>query len=581
MHSLAPTPFHCATASLSKLEDELSHHSLYGHAIILVVGTLGSGRSHLSSRLQVLLSRSLPAGVVEAHPMLSEEQLNADALTQLGLHQLAAGGMGLASAVARAPAGRRVLIIDNAHDLHASILRELLLTCAAEGKREDPRLLLILFGDEILDAALADIDYAGLEADDFRRVVMPVWQADDARRMALLWAASHNFPEPDAHLVALAHNQSHGHPGPFLEALATSAQALSGDDFLSDEHQDDYAESDVEPTQQFGNADSSAVASASSDELLRTDAPVSVRAERIEAMTGQPLMHRLTTSLIAAGVLALALLVLYQTEINAWLEGAAPSGGNTVTMPVAQLDGARTAIDLPMQAESSADAVADLSESVTQDEPALNAAQNESLTLTTSTTEPEPSRQSLVVAQPVLKTQTSTSSQNTPAPSAAKPVVATAIETKAEVKPQLAAKSEPKPVLAVESKATVAKPVAVANPSALSAQQPGKATPSFSADEEALLNASPEHWVVQIVGLSDESAMRTFIREHGLSHVRYYRAKHKTKFWFVLVQADFSEHAAAVRARDALPPAVAALGPWLKPMKVVQQEIKNAGVKQP
>lgn len=281
----AVTAFHCATPALSQLDDQLQHFCHYGRALTLVIGPPGSGRSHLARRLKQLLSAHLPVALIEAHPLLSAGQLDQSALQQLGLTQYALQNTELSLAVSQAAPGRRVLIVDDAQDLGLHLLRSLMEAIAAEWEREDPRLCLVLIGDEMLETALAELSFSAIPGAEIQRLHMPAFSLDDAMRLATVWAASMAEPEPGRETVRLAWQKSFGRPGTLLNLLSSSGA------LMAESHEHDDAELDT--VEHVSNGQYSVMEK----------------------------YGWLKLPLIFLGVFALALILLYQREFNEWISG--------------------------------------------------------------------------------------------------------------------------------------------------------------------------------------------------------------------------------------------------------------------
>ena len=505
--------FHCATPALSQLEDELQHLCHYGRSLILVFGPPGAGRSHVARRLKAAVSNSLPVALIPAQPLMTSEQLDQDALRQLGLTQIAMVETDLSLAIARAPAGRRTLIVDDAQDLNLHVLRSLLECAVSEREREDPRLTLVLFGDEMLQTALAELDYAGLGPHDQHRLVLPAFSADDAQRLATVWAAAQGESEPERAIVRAAWQQQQGWPGAILNQLAEQAVAHSQDDMQHDDNNDDFS-ADVREHQ----------ADVEDDEQSFWQ------------------RHRwLKLPLIAAGVFVLALLLLYQRELNEWISGEPDSATASNGNPTGGLsDARRQDLDIDAQPVSTEQAPATLEiiEEPTGSETGMQTPPSESY----GSTEPLPLETSPVETAPV---------ELSPEPVAPAPTVANNTATKPTEKP------------ATKPTTTVSKPATTASING-----------RYSADEQALLDASPSYFAVQIIGLRDDDAMNKFIRQHKLDRGLVYHGVKNGAPWQVLVLAPFADRAAAERARDALPEAVRKGGPWIKSIKAIQDEIK-------
>ncbi|MFZ5841793.1 MAG: SPOR domain-containing protein [Pseudomonadota bacterium] len=509
--------FHCATPALSQLEDELQHLCHYGRSLILVIGEPGAGRSHVARRLKAAISQNLPTALIAAQPLMTSEQLDQDALRQLGLTQIALVESDLSLAIARAPAGRRTLIVDDAQDLNLHVLRSLLECAVSEREREDPRLTLVLFGDDMLETALAELDYAGLDQNDRHRLQLPGFSVEEAQRLVTVWAAAQGFDEPERSRVRAVWQQQQGRPGAILTQLAEYTVNQHPHD-AHDEQTDDDFRSDVRE-----------------HSVAEDAAPASPYAW-------------LKLPLIGLGVFVLALLLMYQRELNDWISGK-PASEQAGSPDPALSDARRQdlAIDAqPVPTGQEAPATLEIIEEPTGDSYGADSAASASAE--PLTTDPyaagtygnEP-------AAPVSNTVSPASTEpvaSTPAPQASEPV------------------SKPAPVKTEPAKSA---PVKTSKPAS---------NGRYTADEQTLLDASPGYFAVQIIGLRDDDSMAKFIRQHKLDRGLVYHGLRDGKPWQVLVLAPFADRAAAERARDALPEAVRKGGPWIKSIKAIQDEIK-------
>lgn len=509
--------FHCATPALSQLEDELQHLCHYGRSLILVIGEPGAGRSHVARRLKAAMSQNLPTALIAAQPLMTSEQLDQDALRQLGLTQIALVESDLSLAIARAPAGRRTLIIDDAQDLNLHVLRSLLECAVSEREREDPRLTLVLFGDDMLETALAELDYAGLDQNDRHRLQLPSFSVEEAQRLVTVWAAAQGFDEPERSRVRAVWQQQQGRPGAILTQLAEYTVNQHPHD-AHDEQTDDDFRSDVRE-----------------HSVAEDEAPASPYAW-------------LKLPLIGLGVFVLALLLMYQRELNDWISGK-PASEQAGGADAALSDARRQdlAIDAqPVPTEQQAPATLEIIEEPTGDSYGADGAALASA---------EPDTADPYAAE-TYGNEPAAAVTNTVSPASTEPVTSTPAPKVSEPV------SKPVPV---QTEPARSEPVKTSKPAS---------NGRYTADEQALLDASPGYFAVQIIGLRDDDSMAKFIRQHKLDRGLVYHGLRDGKPWQVLVLAPFADRAAAERARDALPEAVRKGGPWIKSIKAIQDEIK-------
>ena len=85
----------------------------------------------------------------------------------------------------------------------------------------------------------------------------------------------------------------------------------------------------------------------------------------------------------------------------------------------------------------------------------------------------------------------------------------------------------------------------------------------------------PDHYVLQLMGAHDGTAMNKFIEQH--SQFRGDFAKFKTvnqnKIWYVLVYGKYKTRDEAVAAVPALPPVLRDLKPWPRRIQTIQQDL--------
>ncbi len=95
-------------------------------------------------------------------------------------------------------------------------------------------------------------------------------------------------------------------------------------------------------------------------------------------------------------------------------------------------------------------------------------------------------------------------------------------------------------------------------------------------DGLALLRSKPaDHYTVQLSAGGDQQALQRFARQHGLGgELWIYRSEHAGKPWFVLIQGEHANLAAARTAIRSLPASLASSKPWPKRFAQVQQEMR-------
>jgi type II secretory pathway predicted ATPase ExeA/septal ring-binding cell division protein DamX len=99
---------------------------------------------------------------------------------------------------------------------------------------------------------------------------------------------------------------------------------------------------------------------------------------------------------------------------------------------------------------------------------------------------------------------------------------------------------------------------------------------SLSSDESSLLSDNSNHYVLQWVGLSNQSAAESYRDSHlAKSQMKIYRRSSKGKILYVIVSDSFSNRALAEFALNDYLQRGVKENPWIKSLALVQKEIKQ------
>jgi type II secretory pathway predicted ATPase ExeA len=93
-----------------------------------------------------------------------------------------------------------------------------------------------------------------------------------------------------------------------------------------------------------------------------------------------------------------------------------------------------------------------------------------------------------------------------------------------------------------------------------------------------LLEQDPNYFTLQLIAGSEKSTVNHFLTRHKLpaDRLAYYRSLNKGKDWNCLVYGVYPDYRSAVLALDDLPAAVRKIRPWIRQLKNIQGEIKEA-----
>lgn len=126
------------------------------------------------------------------------------------------------------------------------------------------------------------------------------------------------------------------------------------------------------------------------------------------------------------------------------------------------------------------------------------------------------------------------------------------------------------------TKPTAPNPVSVETPSATERSNPPLAA---QINQEAwLLEQDPNFFTLQLVAGYQKSTVNNFIKLHKLANdnLAYYHSLNKGKDWNSLVYGIYPDYRSALLAINDLPEGVRKARPWIRQLKSVQEEIKEA-----
>jgi DamX protein len=95
-------------------------------------------------------------------------------------------------------------------------------------------------------------------------------------------------------------------------------------------------------------------------------------------------------------------------------------------------------------------------------------------------------------------------------------------------------------------------------------------------DSTWLLKQPSDQYMLQLVGVSDGTRLKVFVKEHPASlPLAWYEGTHRGEPWFVLLAGPFKTREAAHEAVADLPETYRKLGPWVRSLESVQKSIKR------
>ena len=91
----------------------------------------------------------------------------------------------------------------------------------------------------------------------------------------------------------------------------------------------------------------------------------------------------------------------------------------------------------------------------------------------------------------------------------------------------------------------------------------------------------PDYWSIQIIALANREQLEAFAAEYDLFRHPAARIESKGNVRYILLWDFYATRAEAAAAMETLPPAIKALGPWLRSVDSLQQALRRAAALEP
>ena len=99
---------------------------------------------------------------------------------------------------------------------------------------------------------------------------------------------------------------------------------------------------------------------------------------------------------------------------------------------------------------------------------------------------------------------------------------------------------------------------------------------SYTDDEKWIINQPDNSYTIQLMVLTNESAMQRFIIENNLQvSTVYYRTQRDGQTYYTLVQGSFESHSAAKEGVSELPPGLRTAEPWIRPIAGIKKILSS------
>jgi len=502
--------------------DKLIHLSRFGNLLTLVVGDNGCGKSYLLDRLISSVDDSCQICHITSQPLLSIEQLFQQVIesfageaTFTGIPLTANQYEEWAEQLAAIP-GNRLLIIDDTEVLSTSVLHELCQLSAMQQEKETPHLHLILFGNYDLNNILEQASHGILSEDGIYAIDIPSLDEEGSKEwLEYLFNRDGVVFVPEAEALEKMLIKGQGNLS-LLEEEAAEYTAIS--------HELDDFENEPKPWRVSG--------------VGYWFGSLTVL---IMMVLGLFFFQKELTELFGIEDEQLPLLVKEQTVLDATTTVETDSGQSNDEI---KLD---DSVISEIENDESLEKIVDKS-SVLLDEP-IDASENTSESNIDGNIE-----------------QGTDDIQNIEKSAAEKGLV------KAVITQQIA-DSNNGSIEDTERGDEVVSSIPVEN---ISQDIAPREENLLTQDEQLIMSFSEEDYAVQLIGLRKESDVKSFITQHGLTKVLYYKSSLAEKPWYIVILANYNSKEDAILARLNLSDDLKKHGPWIKSLKAIKNELTNA-----
>jgi septal ring-binding cell division protein DamX len=96
----------------------------------------------------------------------------------------------------------------------------------------------------------------------------------------------------------------------------------------------------------------------------------------------------------------------------------------------------------------------------------------------------------------------------------------------------------------------------------------------LTADEKCLLEAPPNTFTLQLMGVRDSQELTHFVNDNHLQDAHIFHTYYLNQDWYVLVSGSYKNHTEALKAINSLPLGLKELKPWIRQLSSVQKAIQ-------
>jgi len=519
---------------VANIIEKLIHLSRFGNLLTLVTGNNGSGKTTILEDFLSEVDDNCQVCHINAQPLMSIDQLFQQVIESFAGESTFTGIPLTANQyeewAEQLPiiSGNRLVVIDDGETLSASVLQELCNLSAMQQSKETPHLHIILFGNYDLNVSLEQAAQGILTDEGIYIIDIPPLTDDEASQ--------------------------------WLEYLLSEAEI----EYLDDP---DVLMDIIDQSQ--GNI--ARIEKAASELITYT--------EELEQFEDEP--QRWKVSVIGYWFAALTIVILFVLGLLFFQDELIKlTGFGDSKQSVTQIEKQEVLNTAKSDIHNSDSVSMNEGETILSENSNAEVSQSEGPGVEESSIV-EAQIEDKVIGKPIEEDSSNELSENQEASSDAEPDIETV---------QQLLSNEPE-ITSEDIEAPVREPTEEESPVVSEIQDEKSETDAsvikepeqsistsykFTEDEEFLLLQPDSNYVIQLIGLSKEQSVKTFINDHKLSDARYYRSYLSSKPWYIVVTGNYNTNKEASEARSLLPEALLQNGPWMKQIKAIKNEINSA-----
>jgi len=519
---------------VANIIEKLIHLSRFGNLLTLVTGNNGSGKTTILEDFLSEVDDNCQVCHINAQPLMSIDQLFQQVIESFAGESTFTGIPLTANQyeewAEQLPiiSGNRLVVIDDGETLSASVLQELCNLSAMQQSKETPHLHIILFGNYDLNVSLEQAAQGILTDEGIYIIDIPPLTDDEASQ--------------------------------WLEYLLSEAEI----EYLDDP---DVLMDIIDQSQ--GNI--ARIEKAASELITYT--------EELEQFEDEP--QRWKVSVIGYWFAALTIVILFVLGLLFFQDELIKlTGFGDSKQSVTQIEKQEVLNTAKSDIHNSDSVSMNEGETILSENSNAEVSQSEGPGVEESSIV-EAQIEDKVIGKPIEEDSSNELSENQEASSDAEPDIETV---------QQLLSNEPE-ITSEDIEAPVREPTEEESPVVSEIQDEKSETDAsvikepeqsistsykFTEDEEFLLLQPDSNYVIQLIGLSKEQSVKTFINDHKLSDARYYRSYLSSKPWYIVVTGNYNTNKEASEARSLLPEALSQNGPWMKQIKAIKNEIHSA-----